>query len=270
MKQLNVQRLTQKSKKYLRTASPTLLSCLGAVGVIATSVLAVKATPKAIRKIRNDSCVNHNGEPDACTKMEAFQSAWTCYIPAVVTGASTIICIFGANVLNKHQQAAISSAYALLNSSYQEYKDKLKALYGEEAHQKIVDSIVKEKCKDVYLSSMGLCSNSSLDFEEHDPDDIRLFYDTFSERYFESTVNRVIQAEYHLNRNFTFSGHLPVNDFYEFLGLDPMAGGDEIGWNWDDGLYWIDFNHHKTVLDDGLEVCVIDMEWTPTTDWDTD
>lgn len=270
MKQPNVQRLTQKSKKYLRTASPTLLSCLGAVGVIATSVLAVKATPKAIRKIRNDSCVNHDGNPDAYTKMEAVRSAWTCYIPAAVTGASTIVCIFGANVLNKRQQAAISSAYALLNTSYQEYKGKLKELYGEEAHQKIVDSIVKEKCKDVYLSSMGICSNNSLDFEEHNPDDIRLFYDTFSQRYFESTVNRVIQAEYHLNRNFTFSGHLSVNDFYEFLGLDPMDGGDDIVWSLDDGIYWIDFNHHKTVLDDGLEVYVIDMEWLPTTDYDED
>lgn len=270
MKRPNFQGLTQRSKKYLRKASPTMLSCLGAAGVIATSVLAVKATPKAIRRIRSDSRVNHDGDPDAYTKLEAIQSAWTCYIPAVAVGASTIVCIFGANVLNKRQQASISSAYALLNTSYQDYKNKLKELYGEEAHQKIVDSIVKEQCNDVYLSSIGLCSSSTLDFEEHDPNDNRLFYDTFSKRYFESTVNRVIQAEYHLNRNFTLSGHLPVNDFYEFLGLSPMAGGDEIGWSWEDGLFWIDFGHHKTVLDDGLEVYVIDMEWTPSSDWDNE
>lgn len=270
MKKPNFQGLAQRSKNYLRKASPTLLSCLGAAGVIGTSVLAVRATPKAIRRIRSDSRVNHDGDPDAYTKLEAIQSAWMCYIPAAAVGASTIVCIFGANVLNKRQQAAISSAYALLNTSYQDYKSKLKELYGEEAHQKIVDSIVKEQCNDVYLTSIGLCSNSTLDFEEHDPNDNRLFYDTFSKRYFESTVNRVIQAEYHLNRNFTLSGHLPVNDFYEFLGLSPMDGGDEIGWSWEDGLYWIDFGHHKTVLDDGLEVYVIDMEWTPSTDWDNE
>ena len=72
---------------------------------------------------------------------------------------------------------------------------------------------------------------------------------------------------YHLNRNFVISGHLPVNDFYEMLGLSAIDGGDYVGWNCDDGLYWIDFNHRKTVLDDGLEVYVIEMVWTPDTNW---
>lgn len=48
------------NKKNLKKASPTLLSCFGAVGVIGTSALAVKATPKALRKIRADSRENHN------------------------------------------------------------------------------------------------------------------------------------------------------------------------------------------------------------------
>ena len=42
MKKMN----TRKLKKF----SPTVLSCAGAVGVVGTSVLAVKATPKALRK----------------------------------------------------------------------------------------------------------------------------------------------------------------------------------------------------------------------------
>lgn len=259
-----------KGRNVLQTVSPMLLSSISAIGVITTSVLAVRATPKALELIKVDSRQKHDGDPYAYTKAEAVKSAWKCYIPSVIVGASTIVCIFGASILNKRQQVSISSAYALLNSSYQEYKDKLKELYGDEAHQKIVDSIVKEKCNDVYLQSVGICSCSSLDFEDHNPNENRMFYDTFSKRYFESTVNRVIQAEYHLNRNFTLSGHLSVNDFYDFLGLENIDSGDEIGWSCSDGLYWIDFNHHKTILDDGLEVLIIDMEWIPTTDWDID
>lgn len=270
MKKSNFQGLAQRSKNYLRKASPTMLSCLGAAGVIVTSVLAVKATPKAIRRIRSDSRINHDGDPDAYTKLEALQSAWMCYIPAVAVGTSTIVCIFGANVLNKRQHAAISSAYALLNTSYQDYKSKLKELYGEEAHQKIVDSIAVEHAKDMYIASTGLLGGGTLDFDEHNPDDNRLFYDSFSRRYFESSINRVIQAEYHLNRDFALSGHLPVNHFYEFLGLELMDGGNEIGWTVESGLCWIDFNHHKTVLDDGLEVYVVDMDWLPDTGWDWD
>lgn len=143
MKKMN----TRKLKKF----SPTVLSCAGAVGVVGTSVLAVKATPKALRKIRADSRNAHN-DPDAYTKLEAFQSAWIYYIPSVVMGAATMICIFGANILNKHQQAAITSAYALLNDAYQDYKDKLKELYGEDAHRKIMEAIAVEKALLILMS----------------------------------------------------------------------------------------------------------------------
>ena len=28
-------------------------------------------------------------------------------------------------------------------------------------------------------------------------------------------------------------------------------------------IYWIDFSHHVTKLDDGMEICIIDFEWNP-------
>ena len=166
----------------LKKASPTILSCIGAGGVVLTSVLAVWSTPKALRKICADSKENHEGDPNAYTKIEAIRSAWFYYIPAVATGIGTIVCIFGANTLNKRAQASITSAYALLNDSYQNYKEKLKDLYGEEAHQKIVDAITVERAKDMYMTSVGIVRNGTLDFEEHNPDDNRLFYDSFSKR----------------------------------------------------------------------------------------
>lgn len=253
----------------LKNASPTptILTFLGVTGVIATAITAVRATPKAIEKIKRDSRINHDGDPCGYSRAEAIKSAWVYYIPSAVIGVSTIVCIVGANVLNKRQQASLSSAYALINNSYNEYKEKLKEIYGEEAHQNIMDSIAKEHCNNVYLSGQDICGWNSLDFDEHDPDDNRLFYDVYSRRYFESSVSRVLQAEYHLNRNFVISGHLPVNDFYEMLGLSAINGGDKVGWNCEDGLYWIDFNHRKTVLDDGLEVYIIEMVWTPDIDW---
>ena len=266
MKKPNLQRLAQRSKIYLRKASPTILSGLGAAGVIVTSVLAVHATPKALRKIRADSKVNHDGDPEAYSKLEAVRSAWVCYIPAAISGTATIFCIFGANVLNKHQQAALTSAYALLNDSYNNFKDKLKELYGEEAHRKIIDAIAAEKAKDVYITADGICESTSLSFDERNPDDMRLFYDTFSRRYFESTIAQVLEAEYHLNRNWSLGGDVCVNDFYNFLGIEPIDGGDYLSWFYEDGISWIDFNHRKTVLEDGLEVYMVDIVYTPRMD----
>lgn len=144
-----IQKLLHKSGLCIRKYSPVALSCVASVGVVVTAIAAAKATPRAVALVYADSRKNHDGDPYAYTKKEAFIAAWKCYIPAVAFGASTIACIMGANALSRHQQAALTSAYALVQNSYKEYKDKLKELYGEEAHNAIMDSIIKEKCKEV-------------------------------------------------------------------------------------------------------------------------
>lgn len=247
-----IQKLLHKSGLCIRKYSPVALSFVASAGVVVTAIAAAKVTPRAVALVYADSRKKHDGDPYAYTKKEAFIAAWKCYIPAVAFGASTIACIMGANALNRRQQAALTSAYALVQSSYKEYKDKLKELYGEEAHNAIMDSII-----------------SSLDFGEGmEPEVSRTFYDSFSQRYFESTIEKVIQAEYHLNRNFMFAGVIPLNDFYEFLGLEKTELGDAVGWSSCNGdIYWIDFNHHRLTLDDGMEIYVIDMVFEPTAEW---
>lgn len=256
--------LIPTGKKFIKRNGPTILSVIGSTGVILTAVTAVRATPRAVELIKRDSRINHDGDPYAYTKKEAIKSAWKCYIPSTIIGGTTICCILGANVLNRRHQAALTSAYALLDSSYKEYKTKLKELYGEEAHNNIMDSIVKEHCENVYIHTDNICGTSTLDFFTVDPEVTRTFYDTFSKRYFESSVSKVLEAEYHINRNYTMGGAISINEFYNFLGLSPIDGGDDIGWDIYNGeIYWIDFNHRKTTLDDGFEICVIDYDWTP-------
>ena len=110
-------------KRFVKQNNSTILSVMGSGGVIVTTILAIRATPKACELIKADSRFNHDGDPYAYTKLEAIQSAWKCYIPTAVVGLSTIACIFGANALNKRQQAAITSAYMLLDNTYKQYKD---------------------------------------------------------------------------------------------------------------------------------------------------
>lgn len=269
-KKQTIQMAIHRSMMLIKKYSPVGLSCIASVGVVITAIAAVKATPKAVMLIHADSERRHDGDPHAYTKTEAIAVAWKCYIPAVAIGASTIACIMGANALNRRQQAALTSAYALVQSSYKEYKDKLRELYGEEAHNAIINSIVVEKCKDCSISTPGcFAPPSTLDFGEGmEPEITRTFYDAFSQRYFESTVAKVIEAEYHLNRNFLLAGTISLNDFYEFLGLEITDLGDAVGWSSVNGdIYWIDFNHRRITLDDGMEVYVIDMVFEPTADW---
>ena len=247
--------LLNRSQRFLKRNGSTILTCVGSAGVIATSVMAVKATPKAWHHL--ELAKEEKGED--LTALEVVRVAGPAYIPSILVGASTIACIFGANILNKRQQAAITSAYALLSSSYSEYKNKVKEMLGEEGHAEVRDAIAKDK---------------------YDPDGIEidkdkeLFYDEFSGEYFQATMAQVLDAEYQLNRDIQTQGWATLDDYYNALGIDYDDGG-VLGWS-EGGNFarywqsWIDFSHTKTVLDDGLEVTIITIWGEPYPEFEDD
>lgn len=245
--------LIRKSELFLKRNSATILTCLGGVGVVATAVLAVRETPKALRLI--EQAKEEKGEE--LTKMEVVKVAGPVYIPAVLVGASTLACVFGANILNKRKQAALMSAYALLDNSYKEYKKKVIEMYGEDADANVRAEIAKDK----------------YDSEEFEDSDKQLFYDEYSERYFESTMENVLRAEYEANHVLAKYGGVFLNEFYEFLDIPRVSYGDYIGWSACElsDTYcdaWIEFRHEKVVMDDGLECTIISLYYEPTYDFE--
>lgn len=242
--------LLNRSKLFIKKNTSTIMTCMGAAGVVVTSVMAIKATPKALERI--EQAKEEKGED--LTKLEIINTAGVVYIPTFIMGASTIACIVGANVLNKKKQAALMSAYALLDSSYKEYKKKTEELYGEDAHNNIVSEIAKDKY-------------------EPTENEGQLFYDEYSGRYFTSTMENVIKAEYEFNRLLAQDSGLYLNEWFELVGLDRTDYGDYLGWSvfelvetyW---YCWVDFQHEKVVMDDGMECYIITMLMEPTFDFE--
>lgn len=238
---------------FFKRNGATILTCLGGAGVVATTITAVKATPKAL--VLMEEARQDKGEE--LTKWEVCKTTAPVYIPTALFGVSTIACIVGANMLNKRQQAAIVSAYALLENSYKEYRVKVKELCGTEADKKVNEEIAKDK------------------YEETDiqvKDNKQLFYDAFSKRYFESTMNEVLVAEYEINRDIATVGGAYLNDYYEWLDLETTVEGKELGWSSGilESMYWtnwVDFDHNKVVMDDGLECTIITMVQEPVIDF---
>ena len=235
--------LLNSSKLFLRRNSPTILTFLGAAGVVATSIAAVKATPKAM--VLLEKTKEEKGEE--LTKLEIVKVAGPAYIPAVAIGASTIACIFGANALNKKTQASIMSAYALLDTSYKQYKSKVKELYGEDSDRNVKKEIAKDKFKDndIHINNEKI-----------------LFFDFYSLRYFESTERLVLKAENRVNELLKLYGRASLNDFYESLGMPTAYTGYELWWNVQK-CPSVEFTHDITTMDDGLECCVISMSVEP-------
>lgn len=247
--------LLNKSQMFLKKNSATILTCVGAAGVIATTVTAVRVTPKALALLENAK--EEKGEE--LTKLEVVKIAGPVYIPSIVIGASTLACIFGANLLNTRRQASLMSAYALIDSGYKDYRKKVDELYGDEAGAQVRAEIAKDKYEEEPQHELD--------------DDQRLYYDYYSKRYFEARPFDVQKAEYEVNRTLMMDDCVYLNDWYRAIDLEPLEHGSEFGWSTGVNMdaywqTWIDFHHEKVVMDDGLECIIVSFRQEPYPDFD--
>lgn len=252
--------LLPKTIRHLKKAAPTILTILGAAGVVVTAISAVKATPKALKLIDEDERyhgLDYEEKGYGPTKIEMVKIAWSCYIPTAIIGLTTISCIFGAHVLNKRTQATLISAYGFMHQSYQKYKSAAKKVYGEDADRKIVEQMNQG----AYARGAFSCAEIYHSDTEKDEDKL-WFYDSFGKRSFQSTLAAVINAEYFANRDFAMNGFLFLNQFYNFLGIPETQEGDIIGWAAEPYYEncispWLEFSNDTTTLEDGMECYTI-------------
>lgn len=254
-----LEKMCCKATSYVKHNGSTILTVIAAGGVILTGVSVAKATPKAMA-LKKEAEEEKGKE---LTPMETVIVAGPAYITPICIGAATIGCIFGANILNQRQQAALTSAYMMLDNSYKKYREKLKEIYGEEADINIRNSIMFEERNPEIIAYapgvQGLPCNG----------EIATFYERYLDKYFEAPIEAVQNAEYHLNRNLAMRGDVALNEFYEFLGLPKIKSGDVLGWDInylieDFETPWIDFDHRLVTLDGGLECYIIEMVIPPT------
>lgn len=243
--------MLQRIGLFIRRNQSTILTCISIGGVIATGVLAAKETPKALERL--DKAKNEKGAE--LTAVEKIVNATPAYIPALVVGVSTITCIASTSVLSKKSQASLTSAYALLNEYHKEYRNKLIEIHGKEADEEIRNAIARSR-HDFHQIGLDV------------PDDKVIFYDEISGESITCYEREIMDAEYHLNRNFVMRGYAALNEFYEFLGLPQTDFGDALGWSCTYGYSWIDFEHRLINRDDGgTPIYSIDMIFPPDADY---
>lgn len=249
-------------RRTIRKFGPPVLAAASVIGTMVTGYLAAKAGMKSAALLKEAE--DAKGEP--LTTGEKIKAIGKEYVPAVAVGAATTASIIGGYAIGKRINAGLSAGYLALHEKYKQYQEEVKEEYGEEAHEKILERMAKpgaEKAEEVPITCECLGSRCNLDFQAVDEE--RTFLDAWSGKYFTSTINRVMAAEAHLNRNFILGGDISLECWYEFLGIEvpEEAKKDFFGWTIEDELYWIDFNHYKMITDDGFEAYVIEFAWDP-------
>ena len=254
MNKSNVSKLIISTKKVLTEHSPEILTGVGIAGMITTSVLAVRATPKALRLIE---AKKHEDDKDVLTPLETIQATWKCYIPAVVTCAASTACLIGASSVNLRRNAALATAYKLSETALSEYKEQTLAAVGEKKEKIIREKVTEEKIKKNPVSKNEVIVTGN---------GTSLCYDPLSGRYFNSSrdmINRVVNE---MNKRMIDDMYVSLNEFYGELGLDHIELGDDLGWCTDKGLIEVDFDAH--LADDGTPCLVLVYRVAPKYGYD--
>lgn len=247
----------EKVKNFCVENGATILTGLGVVGVVGTAVLAATETPKALRLLEEKERYAQEVYGEELTRFEKILAVTPAYMPAVLSGLATVSCILGANHINKKQQAALTAAYTQLATLTNEYRRKVREVFGEEGEAKVCQELNKEV--ELYTKYGSL----------HEP---RLFYDEISNRYFEMSMYEMKEAEYNMNRMFNFLGALKLNEVYEFFNLGPTEYGESVGWaalrDWEViGYSWIEVTFDEVTTNDGLQAFAIRFNMQPTKDY---
>ena len=229
--------------------SPEILTGIGIAGMITSTVLAVKATPKALQLIEEQEVElsNQYHEEVTLTPMETVKTTWKCYIPAAVTCATSVACLIGANTVHARRGAALATAYKLSEAALVEYKDKVIETIGEKKEQVVREKIAEDKIKQTPVVEQRIIKTGK---------GTTLCFDPLSSRYFYSDVEMIRRAENKLNKELlhSISGSVSVSDFYDEIGLPHTETSDDFGWNTDE-LIDLDISAHVT--EDGEPAAVI-------------
>lgn len=250
----NLAKLVSNTRQFANKHSPEILTGIGIAGMITTTVLAVRATPKALQLIeekKNEDWV------DELSPLEVVKTAWKPYVPAAVTGVASVACLIGASSVNAKRNAALATAYKLSETALSEYREKVIETIGEKKEKTVRDKVAEERVKKnpVSKSEVIVTNNGTT-----------LCFDPISARYFKSSIDKIKRAENELNKQMLhdISGYVSLNDFYDELGLDHTSVGDDLGWNVD---RLIDISFSSQLNDNGEPSVVLDYLVAPKYDF---
>lgn len=241
------------TKNFLSKHSPEILIGIGVTGMVTSTVLAVKATPKAL--ILLEQAKENKG--DVLTPVETVKAAWRPYVPAALLSVASISCIIGASAVNTKRNAALATAYAISERSLLTYRDKVIETIGEKKEKEIKDKVAQDAVNEKPVSNSQVIITSKGN---------TLCMDSITRRYFRSDLDKIKKVVNELNRDMITQNYVSLNEFYYAVGLDGIKNGSLLGWNVGDGLIEL---HYSTTLAENDEPCiVIDFETAPYYDFD--
>ena len=245
---MDIKKIRNNVVNAISDKSPEILIGFGLAGMLTSTVLAVKATPKALDILEQ--------EDRELSKVDKVKLTWKCYAPVAIGYCASAACIIGANSVNSKRNAVLAGAYKISEAALLEYRDKVTEVLGEEKEKEIRDSIAEDRVRKTERKGEVIVAGKG----------DTLCYDMHSGRYFKSNMDEIKRKLNEINYKLMQDNILSVNDFYDQIGLDPINTGYDFGWLVDDGLIQLYFT--SILTEDGQPCLAVHFDNMPRMGYD--
>lgn len=237
----------------LQKKSPEILVGVGIVGAVASAVLACKATTKAgaiveesknsladIRKAKENGVTKAGesySEEDhkkdlALAYVQTGVKFAKLYAPAVMLGAASIASILASHNIMKKRNVALAAAYAAVDKSFKDYRDRVIERFGEQVEkelrynikaQEIEETVTDDKGKEKKVKQNVNVADENWDGSDYGPY-AKVFDDAHSDWKQDPEMNlfylRARQAQ--ANDMLKSQGHLFLNEVYDIMHINSV------------------------------------------------
>ncbi|MCF8018151.1 MAG: DUF6353 family protein [Vallitaleaceae bacterium] len=254
----NVNRTFKKVQFGVVKHSPEILITVGVVGVLASTVMACKATTKLdtiIDKTKENifqikDCVADQGlteytEEDSKKDLvivytKAAVNVAKLYAPAVGLGILSLTSIVASNNILRKRNVALTAAYVAVDQSFKEYKRRVIERFGEQVEKEIryniktheyEETVVNEKGKEKQVKKSALVSEAPINCSPY-----AKFFDASSSDWVKDADYNLMwlkAQESYANNLLIANGYLFLNDVYSILGIPKTKAGQVVGWRYD-------------------------------------
>lgn len=268
---MNLSAITSKipngiSSKLGRTSlltqkhSPAILFGAGVIGVVATVVLASRATLKLdevleehakkthlaqiVRDMEGDN--KYTGDDYAkdiltLRSKTAIQIA-KLYLPAIAVGLVSITALSGSHIILSRRNFAMTAAYKAVEEGFKEYRKRVIEEFGEEKDRDFqygfeTKEVTEQKAEGLVTTEVKMRRDKlSMYAREFSKDTSRNW--SPDPGYNQMRIN---MWQNYANDKLRSKGHLFLNEVYDMIGLERSKAGQAMGWLVDHGDGFVDF-----------------------------
>lgn len=204
--------------------SPELLTGIGLASLAGAAVYCVFADePRLVLDQERRDIEKQVGEDNIeLTKWEAAKALAFAYWPAIAMFVVGAGCVIASDCIDDKRQAALSAAYNMSSLALNTFKDKAVEKLGFDKVKEIQEEADIEVSKRTPVPTSDTMIYGSEAGKQ-------LCFDSWSGRYFWSTLEEIRDTYNTLNEQLIQEDFVSMNEVFLYLGLPTCDMGDDVG-----------------------------------------